>query len=682
MSFLSPWFLVGLLGVGIPLAIHLSHKQKAEKVVFSTLRFLKRTPKRMIFFQQIQQWLLLLIRAAIVALLAIAFARPFLGRAISEPAGVLPRSVVILLDTSMSMQYGDYFERGRKAALKVLRSLHSGDEAAVVTFSKGTGAVRELTTDFTQLETFVQNLDPPGFQSTAYLAALRLADQMLRSARYPDKSVVLISDYQRRALENLDATWRLSPSVAFEGIRIGDPETTNLAVTDVKSPARLIRDQEEHVILGRVRNLGTRPLSAARVSLAIDGQTVETRKVDLTEKSDTVVRFRTKFRKRGVYRGAMSVGEDRFGPDDTFYFTVNVLTPLRILAVTEETDAEGHRDAVYWFKSAMGLGEGSRFHLDILRPRKITREVMESYNVIVLLDVQEINPSQVEAVSSFVQKGGSLLMAPAERVAARTFNRLFAKVAPARLDQKHTDMGDDFRVIAVINYRHPIIRSLQIGQSSDLGAARFRGYWSTTPVEGSEVILRFDNGEAALLEGQVGRGRVLLFTSSLDTAWNNFPLQGLYLPLMHEMLRYLALQDEKKPSYTIGEPVRLKVPPGNAVRVTAPDGVETILTSATGDDLYFRNTRTPGFYGVRGGDRQDFLAVNVSSLESDLSSVDPAEIGEVLTNREAPAQSFPKIGPSAIDAQVEKSQRLWWWILLVVGLMGLAETLLANRTYR
>jgi len=126
MSFLSPWFLLGLLGVGIPLAIHLSRREKAEKVVFSTIRFLKRTPKKMILFQQIQQWLLLLTRAAVIALLAVAFARPFITGTLSQTAGLSPRSVVILLDTSMSMAYGDTFERAKKAVLIATDAISEG----------------------------------------------------------------------------------------------------------------------------------------------------------------------------------------------------------------------------------------------------------------------------------------------------------------------------------------------------------------------------------------------------------------------------------------------------------------------------------------------------------------------------------------------------------------------------
>jgi hypothetical protein len=678
MSFLSPWFLLGLVGVAIPLAIHLSRRQKAEKVVFSTIRFLKKAPKKMIVFQQIRQWLLLLIRAAIIALLAIAFARPFLSQNVFEQAGWSPRSLVILLDTSMSMQYGDVFEQAKEAVLDVLGSLNSGDEAALVTFSDGTEKVKELTTDLTQLAAFVRNHEAPGFKSTGYLPALRLADQMLRSARYPDKTVYLVSDYQRRAVGNFDTRWRLSPGVAFEGIKIGGEQTTNLAVTEVKSPAQLIQDQEEHLIVGRIRNLGTRTLSEARVSLSIDGKNVETKNVDLTNKSEAVVTFRTKFRKRGIHLGALTVEDKFFAPDNTFHFTVNVLRPLSVLGVVDAASAQETR----WFESALGKRGSSPFQIDTIRAGEITNDTLQRYHVIALFNVGELAPGQVAAIATYLEKGGSLLIAPANRVAALTFNRLFDGLTPAALDQKIIATNGDFQSIARINQRHPIIKALGLGESGDFGAARFHGHWSTKPTEGADVILRFDNGQAALLEKKVGKGRVLLFTSSLDMQWNNLPRQGMYVPLVHETLRYLAVHEEKRPSYTIGEPVRLLLPVGNAVRVTGPKGAETILTSTKGDDVFYRATDRPGFYDVRGRQEKDVLAVNILPVESDLSFVGPEQIDAALVNaaRRAPLMQGAKT--ASIDAIAEKSQRLWWWILLVVLFLSLGETLLANRTYR
>jgi hypothetical protein len=175
---------------------------------------------------------------------------------------------------------------------------------------------------------------------------------------------------------------------------------------------------------------------------------------------------------------------------------------------------------------------------------------------------------------------------------------------------------------------------------------------------------------------------VLLFTSSLDTQWNNLPRQGLYVPLMHEMFRYLALQEDKKQSYTVGEPVRLIIPPGSAVRVIEPQGTETILTSIAADEVFYSKTLAPGFYGIRGPDIHDFLAVNVAPLESDLAFAAPAEVGDRLVSGDPRPPPPRKTAVSSIDARQETIQRLWWWILLFVLLIGLGETLLANRTYR
>ena len=148
------------------------------------------------------------------------------------------------------------------------------------------------------------------------------------------------------------------------------------------------------------------------------------------------------------------------------------------------------------------------------------------------------------------------------------------------------------------------------------------------------------------------------------------------------MKRYLALHEERKPSYTVGEPVRLILPAGNALRVIGPNGAEAILTSTTGDEVFYRATDRPGFYDVRGRQEQDVLAVNVSAAESDLSFVAPEQIRAGLVNETRRAPFTQREGAAAIAAHAEKSQRLWWWILLVVLFLGLGETLLANRTYR
>src|SRR6516162_7871640 len=131
-TFLSPLFLIGLTSAAIPLIIHLSRSRRTKKIVFSTTRFFTDQFLRSYRMSRLKELLLLGLRMALFAFLAMALAQPFVK---PKGAGTLadsgPRVVVLVLDDSASMSYreGDspLFQRARDAAATVLRNLGSGD---------------------------------------------------------------------------------------------------------------------------------------------------------------------------------------------------------------------------------------------------------------------------------------------------------------------------------------------------------------------------------------------------------------------------------------------------------------------------------------------------------------------------------------------------------------------------
>ncbi len=720
MSFLTPWFLLAMTGIAIPIAIHMIRRKKAVKVVFTTLRFLKTTSKRTVYFQQIQQWLLLLVRTLIFVLLALAFARPFLG-AFSQIAGLSPQSVVILLDRSMSMRYGDHFARAKAEALQILQSLQTGDEAALVTFSESTDHLKGLTTDLNELESFLKSLDSPDYRETQYLPALKLADQILSSAGNPERTIYLVSDFQRQAFESPDTSWQLSPGITLKSRKIGNETTSNLAVTDVKSPNLVGRDEEEHTILGKIRSLGSQHVSRARVSLMMeragsDLQIIETRTVELSYESEAVVVFHATFESNSdtgkstteqlTQRGAVVVEDDQFPPDNTYHFTVNLPSPIHILAVNGESDEDWYDDESHWFRLAMGepstrydgLSESespaltfqsdgaSNFQLEVVEPHQFDRQSLNLYKVIVLLNVRQLGENELKAIQSFVSRGGNLLIALGDRVEVEGFNRFFSKMAPAVLEEKKI-LDDGYLVLADVKHRHPVFQALRANADSDFGTARFKGYWLVTAKEESEILMQFDNGKPALVEQKIGRGRVLLFTSSLDIEWSNLPLQVWYLPWLHETFRYLSRHVEKKRAYVIDEPVSIHVPARTLMHVISPLGEKTVLTpheqfAESGERHFYSKTQTPGFYHIRSNNFQDYFAVNTSPKESDLTSFAPQALHDLVVNPEIETRTSQESQTFFYNLQADKSQRFWWWLLLFVVLLGIGETILANRTFR
>lgn len=674
MVFLSPIFLLGLFAALIPVAIHLIRKEKPPKVMFSTIRFLKKTSKKLILFQQIQQWLLLLLRAALIALLVFAFARPLFNASVARLLDADPQSVVILLDTSMSMRYGDSFAEAKAAAIDLVEDLRAGDEVALITFSDSAGLVREFETDLDAVRSQINGVEQAGYGATRFLPNLRLADQLLETSRYENRAIYLISDFQEVAMGTGDDGWKLAPGVRFQGIDVGADDSRNLVLTDVRSPQQLLEDATEQQILVRVRSTGTVYVDSGEVTLSIDGVMVDRRPVDLSNRSEEVVTFATSFDAQGTHVGEVRINGDNFAVDNAYYFTVDVLPKIRVLVVNGEASENWFDDEGHWFGLAVSSAAESPFVLETVEPAAVSAAALRQNDVVVLLNVGSLSDSQAQAINDYVTAGGSVLFAPADRVDPEIFNRQFAAIAPASLQHPDVLARDDYLVIADLDRRHPILRPL----NSDW-TARFQGHWSVQPTVDAEVLMQFDNSEAALVERQLGEGKAILFASSLDLEWNNLALQGLFLPFVHETLRHLVQPEFKQRAYRVGDSFSLN-PTGEAGVVTATDASGATLSFANADAVI--EAASPGLIRSRLNDRETVFAVNTLPAESNFTRVAVASLYDQIINPDTNPVQSSAVRTAQLIEELERPQRVWWWILALVMVLLLVETTVANRTYR
>src|SRR4051812_27107714 len=136
MGVLAPLFLAGLAGLSLPVILHLIRRTPRERVQFSSLMFLTQTPPRLSRRSRLDQILLLVLRLAVLGLLAFAFARPFLRDSALLSLKDLPqRRVAILVDTSASMNRGDLWQQAVKAVQSELKELGPRDEVALYRFA-------------------------------------------------------------------------------------------------------------------------------------------------------------------------------------------------------------------------------------------------------------------------------------------------------------------------------------------------------------------------------------------------------------------------------------------------------------------------------------------------------------------------------------------------------------------
>ena len=90
MSFLTPIFLAGLAAIAVPVLVHLIQRERKRVVEFPSLMFVRRIPYQSVRRRRIRHWALLLLRAAAIALIVAAFARPFMHQgAVAAAAAAL-----------------------------------------------------------------------------------------------------------------------------------------------------------------------------------------------------------------------------------------------------------------------------------------------------------------------------------------------------------------------------------------------------------------------------------------------------------------------------------------------------------------------------------------------------------------------------------------------------------------
>ena len=203
MSFLAPLFFVGLAAIAVPIFVHLIQRERKDIIEFPSLMFLRKIPYQSVERRRIHNWPLLLLRAAAMALLIAAFARPFLIQTIRcrpRRRATGAREVVILLDRSASMGYGDHWSKAQEAAHKVVAGLGRDDQATLVLFGTGAEEAVRATSDRGRLESAIKDATVSS-EATRYAPALRWAQSLLTPLRsLPRKEVVFISDFQKQRL--------------------------------------------------------------------------------------------------------------------------------------------------------------------------------------------------------------------------------------------------------------------------------------------------------------------------------------------------------------------------------------------------------------------------------------------------------------------------------------------------
>lgn len=682
MSVLAPLFLAGLAALAIPILIHLRQREEKKVVEFPSLMFLQDIPFHSERRKSIKHPLLLALRLLALLLVVAAFARPFLAGDADGVAGATgPRELVVLVDRSWSMTYEDRWNEARAAARDAVASQGPRDRTTLILFDEGaTAPVRSSPS----ADPILRELDgaEPGDRATRYAPALRLAGSVLETSELPRREVVLVSDYQAAGWSGAEDV-ALGSGVTFTPVPVRSPGDawSNASVTDVNLRRSTAGARDAVLPTARIilRGAGEGG-GVTNAVLEVDGQVRE--RVEAGLQGGVVeVEFGAVALDDEPQRAVVRIENDGLSRDDARYF---VLSPGREVSVLVVEPPSPRNNMSLYLRRALELSRDPSIRLEISNTG-IPSNPEDRYDVIVLNGV----PPSAGALTAFLEGGGGVFWAPGTSgSASEELSVLGAQVGEVR----DHDRGGDVR-LGTVDREHPVFQPFREAGTGNFTTARFFRTRRLEAVDSARVLARFADGSPALVEGRLGRGRVLTWAGTLDTYWSNLPVQPVFLPFVHRSILHLAGRDtEDVASRTVGSV--LTAPGGEAGdegEAAPSEAPWTAVLTPSEERIELEGRDLPlvleesGFYELLEGDAETGrpVAVNVDPGEGDLTPRDTAEIAAAVSA--APPTSTPEgDGEERASADlraedVERHQGLWRYLLVGALLLLVGETVLSNR---
>lgn len=626
---LAPAALFAALVLVGPILAHMIRRSPTEIRAYGAGLLLERLLKRVERRRQVHDRLLLLLRLLALLAIILAVARPELRLPETDASIGGSGRVVVVLDSSLSMDQRaggeSAFTQAQRAAALLIRSLAPGVKVAAFT----AGAPAEaITAGWSEDHGLAATLVESARQSSSNTdldGALTLARGLL--AGEPGEVVVYTDGAGpgnvaacEHSIERLVASGSV---ILLRPVGVANP--SNLVVSEAKYGDGLEGGQ----VAIRVLNFGSQPADVpATVRLPDGAQITAFVRVEAATEAGPGLGNTSVTVPRQAEGGVASVtlADTGLPLDDAHYFHLPRVGRSRVLVVDGDPGSTPTKSEVYFLERALAPFAGNGAVLDVVSGAGAARLAEGRWRVAVLANVG--NPEGIGAVlADFVRGGGALVLAVGDNTSAEAWNRALPDLLPARLGRVRDLVSldaDQGVPLAVPGLDQSLFEAFTSGSRAAFSRVRARRIFSVESyAETPEVrtLLRFENGAPALIERVVGNGRVLLLTSTVDLGWGNFPLQSVYAPFWQRLLGWLGGElggGAERLLGTVAQPVAVPLPAGAEFEVTAPDGTRT-GASRIGNELRFVPELPGGFAVGRPAEPPAaWVAVNTPLVESDV----------------------------------------------------------------
>lgn len=703
MTFLNFILLGGMAAASIPIIIHLINRNRFRIISWGAMHLLDAALKENTRKLQLEQLLLLLVRILIPLLLALALARPVM-KGIEALVGSAKSSQVILLDNSYSMEAGGRangsFAQARRETSELLDGVASGSDVAIMLMAGDGGMLLDQPTfDHGKLSRELTAMDA-GFGKADVPTSMEAAVATIAKMQHPYREIVVVSDFQQVSWPEEEAGERqrimqilnespLPPRITFMKVGASDPENVSVESLDF---ARLILGVGQPInVRANVRNYGNRTYSALQMYFRVDGAERKRTQISLGPNEEQQVLFVHDFETPGSHVIEVFADADTLSADNAYSASIPVWDSVPVLLVNGDDNPQrlgGETDYLEVALQPFGLAKSDLRDLiepRVIAPTELNITELDKARVVVLANVSELNNGQLKSLQQFVREGGGLIIFPGNRINLQWHNQVMNQVDGGLLPLPWKDLAGSIEDSAAAtkivsgNYTHTALELFNDPRNGNLGDGEIN-LWRKLELRPGDasttLVARLESGDPFLVEKKYGEGRILQCATPCDADWSNLPMRPFYLPLMQQLVTYLASTVYPPRNVDVGQSLAAIYPKdaaGKIAKVTDPAGEVHEITITSKEEralAEFSETQRPGKYLMVGPDQEALhFVVNTSREESDLRQLDRASVEAMAEDLGA---AF--VGSGKEYAELDEHRRfgreiwrpIFWAVLLLV----------------
>jgi len=682
MSFLNAGLLPALAALlALPLVIHLLNLRFPQLFMFSSIKRLRETVAQRSRIFRWRHRILLLLRTLLLLTLLFAFLRPLLPRLGSSTKDKAGRSVLIVIDNSLSMEHQatgvSGHQRAEIEADKILDTLTGGDSVNVMLVGE---TPRTCFVDFsnnhTEARRFVHSIKP-GFGRANFSAANATASRFI-TQNTPRAEIYYLTDFQRKNWANVDFT-PLPPQARLFFVSVTPEQRKNRAILGATLNQAQVLSGDTVTLEIEVGNFTDEALRDS-LKVVIDARVSFSKEVTVAPWSSAKVTLPVPPGGPGLHLCEVSLPPDELPQDDRCFLTIPVLEKEGILVVSDAEGAE--KGAAHFLKTALNPYDdrGGSLLPEQTNAAGLTPERTAPVKKIFLTRTGRLSEGSAKLLADFVFHGGGVvwfLDGDSEPANLGAVENAAGTPMPLKLQQRRAiqNVGLGAQQISRGDFKSKFLRLFRNTGRQDLALLEFYDIYEASPSGNGQVLLSYADETPAMAQLNHGLGTMLFLNFSVSEFSSNLARQRIFPAWMQEIVKNLSSDEPVPTSTIIGHAVHDEVwraeIKDNPLR--KPDGTPmTLKTEALGERTAISFVPADlGFYTLSSGSRLlHAYGVNAHPDEADLRPIDRAQLPDRLGGR----QGWLVEGQQDFADLVVGKPIFHWFIFAVAALLAI-ETL-------